>query len=144
MQRMAQTVSVTETKPNVSTHVWIGRVLSGLIAAFMFFDAGGKIAGESHVVKAMAELGWPPGQTVAIGVVLGVCTALYVVPRTSILGAVALTGFLGGATAAKVRIEDASLFFPVVVGVLAWAALYLREGQLRALLPFKRGPRVTG
>ena len=137
MQTMAQTGSVAE-KAKVSPKVWIGRVLSGLVVAFMLFDASGKIAGESHVVKAMAELGWPPGQMAGIGVLVLVCTALYVIPRTSILGAIALTGFLGGATAAKVRIEDASLFFSVVVGVLAWAGLYLREERLRALLPFKR------
>ena len=68
-----------------------------------------------------------------------VCTAVYVIPRTSILGAILLTGFLGGATAAKVRIEDASLFFSVVMGVLAWAGLYLRNDRLRALVPFVRG-----
>ena len=137
MQTMAETVSVAE-KAKVSTKVWIGRVLGGLVVAFMLFDAGGKIAGESHVVKAMAELGWPPGQMVGIGVLILVCTALYAVPRTSVLGAIVLTGFFGGATAAKVRIEDTSPLFSVAMGVLAWAALYLRDDRLHALLPFRR------
>ncbi|HEX3769868.1 MAG TPA: DoxX family protein [Polyangiaceae bacterium] len=134
---MAQTVSRSE-KAKVSVSVWIGRVLSGLVVAFMLFDTGAKLAGESHVATAMAELGWPAGQTAGIGLTALACTLLYVIPRTSILGAIALTAFFGGATAAKVRIEDASLFFPVFVGVLAWAGLYLREARLRALLPFQR------
>jgi hypothetical protein len=138
MQTMARTVPVAE-KAKVGTKVWIGRGLSGLVVAFMLFDGIGKIAVEQHVVKAMAELGWPPGQTVALGVLVLVCTAVYVIPRTSILGAILLTGFFGGATAAKVRIEDASLFFSVVMGVLAWVGLYLRNDRLRALVPFVRG-----
>jgi hypothetical protein len=137
MQTMAQTVPIAE-KAKVGTKVWIGRGLSGLVVLFMLFDAFGKMAAEEHVVKAMAELGWPPGQTVGLGVVILACTALYVVPRTSIVGAIVLTGFLGGATAAKVRIENASLFFSVIVGVLAWAGLYLRNDRLRALVPLER------
>ena len=66
------------------------------------------------------------------------CTAIYAIPRTSVLGAILLTGFFGGATAAKVRLEDASLFFSVVMGVLTWAGLYLRNDRVRALLPVVR------
>ena len=137
MQTIAHTVPVAE-KAKVGTKVWIGRGLSGLVVLFMLFDAFGKIAAEEHVMKAMAELGWPQGQTVGLGILVLTCTAIYVVPRTSILGAILLTGFLGGATAAKVRIEDASLFFSVVVGVLAWAGLYLRNDRLRGLVPIDR------
>jgi hypothetical protein len=137
MQPMAQAVRVAE-KAKVGTRVWIGRGLSGLVVAFMLFDGIGKIAVEQHVVKAMAELGWPPGQTVALGVLILVCTAVYAIPRTSVLGAILLTGFLGGATAAKVRMEDASLFFSVFMGVLTWAGLYLRNDRLRALVPLER------
>lgn len=134
---MAQTVPVDE-KAKVGTKVWIGRGLSGLVVAFMLFDGIGKVAVEQHVAQAMAELGWPSGQTVALGVLVLLCTAIYVIPRTSVLGAILLTGFFGGATAAKVRIEDASLFFSVVMGVLAWAGLYLRNDRLRALAPIER------
>ncbi len=137
MQTMVQAVRVAE-KAKVGTRVWIGRGLSGLVVAFMLFDGIGKIAVEQHVVKAMGELGWPPGQTAALGVLILVCTAVYAIPRTSVLGAILLTGFLGGATAAKVRIEDASLFFSVFMGVLAWAGLYLRNDRLRALVPVER------
>jgi hypothetical protein len=138
MQATAQTVRVAK-KAYVDTKVWVGRGLSGLIVLFMLFDGVGKLAAEEHVTKAMAELGWPPGQTVGLGILVLACTAVYVIPRTSVLGAILLTGFLGGATAAKLRIDDASLFFSVVVGVLVWAGLYLRNGRLRALVPIERG-----
>jgi hypothetical protein len=139
MQAMAQAAPVVDTaKSKVGTGIWIGRILSGLVAAFMVFDGFGKIAAEAHVVKATAELGWPPGQVVGLGVLVLVCTAVYVIPRTAILGAILLTGFLGGATAAKVRIEDPGLFFSVGVGILTWAGLYLRSARLRALLPLER------
>ena len=137
MQTMVQTAPVAE-KAKAGTKVWIGRGLSGLVVLFMLFDVIGKIAAEEHVMKAMVELGWPPGQTVGLGVLVLACTAVYVIPRTSILGAILLTCFLGCATAAKVRIDDASLFFSVVVGVLAWAGLYLRNDRLRALVPVER------
>jgi hypothetical protein len=137
MHTMTQVIPPAD-KAKVGTKVWIGRSLSALFVLFMLFDGLSKIAVEQHVVKAMAELGWPPGQTVGLGVLVLACTAVYVMPRTSILGAILLTGFLGGATAAKVRIEDASLFFSVAMGVLAWAGLYLRNERLRALLPLKR------
>ncbi len=137
MQAMAQAVAAGK-RAKVGTRVWIGRGLSGLVVAFMVFDGLGKIVVEPHVVKAMAELGWPPGQTVALGVLILVCTAIYVTPRTSVLGAILLTGFLGGATAAKVRVEEASLLFSVLMGVLAWAGLYLRNDRLRALVPVER------
>jgi hypothetical protein len=139
MQAMAQTVSFAR-RAKVETKVWIGRILSGLVVAFMLFDGAGKVSVEEHVVKAMAELGWPPGQTVGLGILVLVCALIYAVPRTSVLGAIVLTGFLGGATAAKVRIEEPSLFFSVGVGVLAWTGLYLRDGRLRALLPLKQRP----
>jgi DoxX-like family len=143
MQTMVQAVPVAE-RAKVGTKVWIGRGLSGLVVLFMVFDAFGKIAAEEHVMKAMAELGWPPGQTVGLGILVLACTAIYVVPRTSILGAILLTGFLGGATAAKVRIQDASLFFSVLVGIVAWAGVYLRNDRLRALVPVEREARTGG
>ena len=139
MQTMARAIpGAQETKAKVGTKVWIGRGLSALFVLFMLFDGIGKLAVDPHVVKAMAELDWPAGQTVGLGVLVLACTAVYVIPRTSVLGAILLTGFLGGATAAKVRIEDPSLFFSVGMGVLAWAGLYLRSGRLRALVPLER------
>ncbi len=137
MQTMAQAAPVAE-KAKVGTKVWIGRGISALVVAFMLFDGVSKVVVEHHVVKAMAELGWPPALTVPLGVLSLLCTAVYVIPRTSILGAILLTGFLGGATAEKVRMEDASLLFSVVMGTLAWAGVYLRNVRLRPLVPIER------
>lgn len=143
MEAMIQAAPAVETTARgttgrVGAGVWIGRVLSGLVVLFMAFDGAMKIVVDPHVVTAMNELGWPPGQTVALGVLALACAALYAVPRTSILGAVLLTGFFGGATAAKARLEDASLLFSVFMGVLTWAGVYLRDVRLRALLPVVR------
>jgi hypothetical protein len=139
MQTMARTALVEDrTNLRARARIWTGRGLSGLVVVFMTWDGVAKLVVESHVVKAMAELGWPPGQTVGLGILVLACTAIYAVPRTSVLGAILLTAFFGGATAAKVRIEDTSLFFSVVMGALAWAGLYLRDERLRALLPIAR------
>jgi len=118
------------------TAKWTGRILSGLVVAFMLFDGISKLARESHVVAAQAELGFPDGQIRLLGAIVLVCTLLYAFPRTAVFGAVLLTAFLGGATAAKVRLEDASLWFSVAIGVMAWTGLYLRDGRLRAIVPF--------
>jgi hypothetical protein len=130
--------SVVQAAPISNKTVWIGRSISALVVAFLLFDGFGKVFAESHVVKAMGELGWPEGQTVGLGILVLACAVVYVVPRTSILGGIVLTAFLGGATAAKVRIEDPSLFFSVAVGILAWVGLFLRDERLRALVPLRR------
>jgi hypothetical protein len=113
-----------------------GRILTGLVVLFMVFDGAMKVLVESHVVTAMAELGWPADQSVGLGVLILACTAVYAVPRTAVLGGVLLTGFLGGATAAQVRIGH-PWFFSVGMGVLVWLALYLRDARVRALAPWK-------
>ncbi len=93
-----------------------------------------------HVGRAVGEreIGWPLEQTVGLGILVIACTIVHVIPRTSIVGAILPTGFLGGATAAKVRVEEASAFFSVLMGVLVWLGLFLREERLRALLPLRR------
>ena len=119
----------------------IGWALSILTIAFMLFDAAGKLALESHVVDATTKIGYPVDAIRPIGVVALLCTILYAVPRTAILGAVLLTGFYGGAVASKVRIEDplfSSILFGVYFGLIAWGGLYLRDERLRSLFPFRR------
>jgi hypothetical protein len=113
--------------------VWTGRVLSGLVVAFMLFDGAVKLVPIEPVLEAMGRLGYPLDIARHLGVLLLSCTALYVVPRTQLLGAVLLTAYLGGATATHVRIGD-PFWFPIVMGVLLWAGVYLREPRLRALL----------
>ena len=88
-------------------------------------------------VEGTARLGYPVGLVVPIGIVLLACIAGYLIPRTSVLGAILLTGDLGGATATQVRLENPWFLFPVGVGVLIWGGLFLRDDRLRALIPVR-------
>ncbi len=121
--------------------IWTGRGISGLMIAFLLFDSMIHMAKIAVVVEAFARLGWPIDLAIPLGIVELVCIALYLYPRTSILGAILLTGYLGGAVVTHLRVGS-SLFgetlFPVYVGVLLWGGLYLREPRLRALMPFWR------
>ena len=126
--------------------LWTGRVLSGLATAFLVMDGGMKLARPAFVVQATVQLGYPENTIVGIGITLLVCTLLYVIPRTALLGAVLLTGYLGGAVASNVR-AGTSLFntvFPILFGVLLWGGLWLRDSRVRNLLSGSRAvePRV--
>jgi hypothetical protein len=118
--------------------LWIGRALSALIVMFMGLDGIMKLLKPVVVVAAQAGLGYPEEATLWLGIVALLSTLLYAIPATSVLGAILLTGYFGGAVAAKARIEDSSLLFAVAMGVIAWAGLYLRDGKLRALIPVVR------
>jgi hypothetical protein len=131
----------TETVTRAKAPVRIGWALSVVTILFMLFDAAGKLALESHVVDATTKIGYPVDAIRPIGVIALLCTVLYALPRTAILGAVLLTGFCGGAVASKIRIEDplfSSILFGVYFGLIAWGGLYLRDERLRALLPLRR------
>jgi hypothetical protein len=114
-----------------------GRVLTVLLTLFLLFDSVTKLMQLPPVVDATVQMGFPAATVPVIGGVLLVCLALYLVPRTSVLGAVLLTGYLGGAVSAQLRIE-APLFsntlFPIYVGVVVWGALYVRNATLRTLV----------
>jgi len=119
--------------------LWAGRVISGLVVLFMLFDSITKIAKVQQVVDATVRIGFSASTVWGIGITLLVCVALYVIPQTSVLGAILLTGYLGGATAANVR-ASTPLFntaFAVGFGILIWLGLYLREARLRALIPLR-------
>ena len=112
----------------------IGWGLSALTILFMLFDAAGKLALEAHVVEATTKIGYPLETIRPIGIIALICTVLYAIPRTALLGAILLTGFCGGAVASKVRIEDplfGSVLFGVYFGIIAWTGLYLRDDALR-------------
>ncbi|EID72965.1 MULTISPECIES: DoxX family protein [Rhodococcus] len=118
-----------------------GWVLSGLVGAFLLFDAVGKLLKIGPVEDSAAELGLPMHIIVPIGVVLLLCTVLYLVPRTAPLGAVLLTGYLGGAVLTNWRVEKplfSTVLFAVYVGIAVWAGLYLRDRKVRELLPLRR------
>jgi hypothetical protein len=102
---------------------------------FLLIDGAMKLVKPAPVVEATVGLGYPESVIVPIGVVLIVCTILYLIPRTSVLGAILLTGYLGGAVATHVRTGESlfSIIFPVIFGVLLWLGLYLRDSRLRAL-----------
>jgi hypothetical protein len=119
--------------------LWIGRVLSALPALFLLFDGAMKLVKPGFVVEATVRLGYSESVILPLGVVLLVCTALYLVPRTSVLGAILLTGYLGGAVATHVRHEDSlfEILFPVIFGALLWGGLVLRDTRVRSLVPWR-------
>jgi hypothetical protein len=131
------TVEAQSASPELATTRsarWAGRVVSALVVAFLAFDGITKAMMVEPVVEATTQLGYPEGSVFGIGLTLLVCTALYAVPRTAILGAILLTGYLGGAVATQVRVEDPWFLFPAFIGVLAWGGLFLRDGRVRTLV----------
>jgi hypothetical protein len=127
--------------PRPATHAeaspaarWAGRLVTGFIALFMLVDGGARLAHFAPYVEGLVKAGYPAHTGVPIGAALVVSTLLYLAPRTSVLGAILLTGYLGGATATQVRLEDPWFLLPVAFGVLAWLGLYLRDRRLRSLL----------
>ena len=116
---------------------WVGYVISALPILFLLLDGVLKLIKPAPVVQATTELGYPEGVIVSLGIVLLICVVLYLIPRTSVLGAILLTGYLGGAVATHVRVNGSlfAVLFPVILGALVWGGLYLREGRLRELIP---------
>jgi hypothetical protein len=133
----AATLSGFQSKKSV----WAGRIISGLVTAFLVFDAVIHLLKPAPVVEAFAKLHLPLSLAVDLGIIELLCLVLYVIPRTSILGAILLTGYLGGAVAIQLT-NSTSLFgeilFPVYVAVMVWGGIYLRDDQLRAIIPFRR------
>lgn len=121
--------------------LWTGRTMSALPALFLFMDGIGKLVKPAPVVEGTVQLGYPESVLLGLGLVLITCTVLYVIPRTAVLGAILLTGYLGGAIATHVRVASplfSHMLFPVYVAVLIWGGLYLRDERLRALIPLRR------
>lgn len=131
-----------ETNDLSRKRLWTGRVLTGLSGAFLIFDASMKLFKPPLVVEATVHLGYPESTIVGMGVVLLACTLLYLIPRTSILGAVLLTGYLGGAVATNVRAEQPmfNVVFPVIFACIAWGGLWLRDKRLKQMLTLKGKP----
>ena len=119
--------------------IWAGRIVGGLPSLFMLVDGAMKLAKPAVVVDATVKLGYPEAVIVPIGALLIICTILYLIPVTSVLGAILLTGYLGGAVATHVRVSEGlfPIIFPVIFGALIWLGLYFTEPRLRALLPLR-------
>ena len=122
--------------------LWTGRVITILTVAFLLFDTMVKLLNLPVAVEGTARLGYPARLVIYLGIVELICLAAYLYPRTAVLGALLLTGYLGGATATQVRVEDPWFIFPVLVGVLVWVGLFLRDARLRPLYPLKTGALV--
>ncbi len=133
----ASTTGVLEGAPGAQQRVSkvqrrTGRILTGLVSAFFLLDGVMKLFKPEEVVKGTVELGYPEASIVGIGLTLVVCTILYLIPRTAFLGAVLLTGYLGGAVATHVRVgQIGNVPFPVIFGAVVWAGLWLRSSQAR-------------
>jgi hypothetical protein len=131
--------SNTQTAPISKKMLWTGRIISALPVLFLLMDGVMKLFKPRVVVEATIRLGYPESVIVGLGIVLLACTILYLVPTTSVLGAILLTAYLGGAVATHVRAGEGlfPVFFPIIVGVLIWGGLWLRDERLRTLVPLR-------
>lgn len=132
--------SLSQAAPSSSKFLWTSRIIRGIIVLFLLFDSITKLLRVPQVAAAAAPNGFTVRELVGIGAVLLICTAIYVIPNTSVLGAILLTGYLGGATFANVHfgMPVPVVFLPVVFGVLIWLGIFLREPRLRALIPLQQ------
>jgi hypothetical protein len=130
---------VTQTTPVSKKTLWAGYIMSALPVMMLLFSAAMKFANPPPVAEGFKHLGLPESFVLGLGVLELGCTLLYIIPRTAVLGAILLTGYLGGAILAHLRVGD-PLFGPVIFGVLVWGGLFLRDPRLRALIPLRRQP----
>jgi DoxX-like family len=124
--------------------LWTGRIISALPVLFLLMDGVMKLFKPTIVVETTVKLGYSEAVILPLGIVLLTCTVLYVIPRASVLGAILLTGYLGGAVATHVRIGEGwfSVSFPIIIGVLIWGGLWLRDTSVRALIPLREGDQT--
>lgn len=140
--------TITQTHSHIGTRaaapskgqLWAGRILTGLPVAFLIFDVTIKLLQLQVVIDSFRELGYPDGMALTIGTLELIGLVLYVIPRTSVLGAIIMTGYLGGAVATHVRLLQplsTHTLFPIYMALMLWGGLYFREPRLRALLPLR-------
>lgn len=132
--------TVTSNHPGSRQALWTGRALSGVTAALLILDSAGKLLEVQPVLDGTKQLGYPPDIVFSLGVTLLSCVLVYLVPRTSVLGAVLLTGYLGGAVATHVRVGNplfTHVLAPTYVAALLWGGLVLRDSRLRAFMPWR-------
>ena len=133
-------LSTTQAVPVSKTKLWAGRAMSALPAVMLLFSGILKLTRIEPVLEGFVKLGYPASVALGIGIVEIACVVLYVIPRTAILGAILVTGYLGGAVATHVRVGDpffSQALVPFYLGVLVWGGLYLRDARLRALIPVR-------
>src|ERR1700687_220467 len=135
--------TIAETAAVSRPMLWLGRALSGLVIVFLLFDGAVKLVPWPIVTETMDRIGYGSSETLArsLGIITIVCTVLYSIPPTSILGAILLTGYLGGAMASHVRIGSplfTHVLFGLYLGLMVWGGLWLRDRNLRTLIPLRR------
>lgn len=118
--------------------LWIGRVISAIPVLLMLFSAVLKLIKPAPVLQGFVHYGYPEHLIFTLGIIEFACCVVYVIPRTAILGAILMTGYLGGATATNVRVGDLSFIMTVTLGVLVWAGLFLRDARIRTLIPLRK------
>ena len=131
--------TISRTAPTSTGRLWTGRAMSALVVLFLLFDSVIKLLDLAVVQESMAQLGYPVNLDRMIGLIEFICLLLYAIPRTSVLGAILLTGLLGGAISTHVRVGDplfSHVLFGVYLGPLAWGGLYLRNERLRGVVGF--------
>ena len=131
---METTQSQPATTKNSKASFITGTVISVLCILFLLFDAIGKIVRNTQSVSGTKQLGWPETAVQPLGIILLICTILYIIPKTKVLGSVLLTAYLGGATATMMRVGF-PLYFSIIFGILVWVGAYLTNSKLRDLLP---------
>jgi hypothetical protein len=132
--------TLTTTYPVSRRALWTGRAISGLAVAFLIFDSIGKLLEVQPVIDGTKQLGYSPDVVFSLGAILLSCLLAYLVPRTSLLGVVLLTGYLGGAVATHVRVANplfTHVLFPTYIAALLWGGLMLRDARLRTFLPWR-------
>lgn len=129
--------SGTATAQSSKGMIWTGRIISGIVVLFLLFAATFGLIHKAESIKQMTKYGYPESAYMPITIVFITCILLYAISRTSIFGAILMTGYLGGAVATHVRAGE-PYFAPIVVGVLVWLGIFLRDARLRALVPLRR------
>ena len=124
--------------PVSKTALWTGRVMSALPVLLVLFGSVVKLMKTASVLEAFTRAGLPERLIIPVGVIELVCVIVYVIPQTAVLGAILMTGLLGGATLTNLRIGDPTYPMPVVLGMLAWGGLFLRDVRLRDLIPIRK------
>ncbi|MBK9711696.1 MAG: DoxX family protein [Kouleothrix sp.] len=129
-------LATTRALPTVKATRWAGRLSSALAILFLAFDSLIKVLNLAPAVAATTQLGYPASLVISLGVVELICLAIATIPRIAVLGAILLTGYLGGAIATQLRAGSSlfSIVFPAIIGALIWGGLFLRDERLRALL----------
>ena len=144
LTQTGEKIMSTEQAVSSKAMLWTGRIISSLLALMLIMDAGVKVLKLAPAVEGTVRLGYSVAVLVPLGLVLLACVALYLLPRTRVVGAILLTGYLGGATATQVRMQDPWFALPVVLGMLIWLGLYLRDGRLRALVSLRNEGGIRG